>query len=532
MGGSDPCLFVKHPLRPNFLLLIVLCFLLLPACGSKQTDNTYTIAFTVRDVPSVFTSLAHGGPHMVITTFLFDSLVWKDENGFVPLLAEKWQASDDKKTYTFNLRPNVRWHDGQPFTAGDVKFTFEYLRDNPLPISAAEANNAIESVEAGDSQTVVFHLKDSAPDFVNNIAGQTQIIPKHIWQNVTEPLKFQEPGAFVGTGPFKFKETRRGEFHVFEANTDYFLGRPGIDRLIFKNANNPLLALESGDVDAASPSSPTALLSFQGRDEYEILKGPYSYYLTKLVFNVKRSPFDSKDLRQAVAYSLNRPEIVKQVLNGEGIVSSSGLLHPDSVWFAKDLPKYEQDLEKAEELFNKAGFAQKDADGTRQNAAGQKLAFTLFTRSDSDEMVREAELIRDQLAQVGIKLDIKPLTTGPQESVLTKGDFDIALDSHGGSISLSIPATNPDFPARGYQNGELTSLYNEFLTSLDKNKRREAAYKIQHIIAEDLPSLPVYNPSSAVVFRKNKGVKWFWTKDGLSGGAPIWWNKLALLKRQ
>lgn len=501
------------------------------ACAPKPTENTYTIAFTVRDAPSVFTSLAHGGPHMVITTFLFDSLVWKDENGFVPLLTEKWQASDDKKTFTFNLRPNVKWHDGQNFTADDVKFTFDYLRDNPLPMSAAEANNAIESVEVTNPQTVVFHLKNSAPDFVNNIAAQTQIIPKHIWQNVKDPLKFQEPAAFVGTGAFKFKETRRGEYHVFEANADYFLGRPMIDRLIFKNANNPLLALESGDVDAASPSSATALASFQNRDEYEITKGPYSYYLTKLVFNVNRPPFDSKDLRQAVAYALNRPEIVKQVLNGEGIVSSVGLLHPDSVWFAKDLPKYEQDLKKSEELFAKAGFASKDADGTRQNAAGNKLNFTLFTRSDSTEMVREAELVRDQLAQVGIRLDIKPLTTGPQENVLAKGDFDIALDSHGGTISLSIPATNPDFPARGYKNEELKNLYGEFLTSLDENKRRAAAVKIQQIIAEDLPSLPIYNPASAVAFRKSKGVKWFWTKDGLGGGAPIWWNKLAFLKR-
>lgn len=147
-------------------------------------------------------------------------------------------------------------------------------------------------------------------------------------------------------------------------------------------------------------------------------------------------------------------------------------------------------------------------------------------------MVREAELIRDQLAQVGIKLDIKPLLTGPQENVLAKGDFDIALDSHGGTISLSIPATNPDFPARGYKNDELKNLYGEYLTSLDENKRRDSAIRIQQIIAEDLPSLPIYNPSSAVIFRKSKNVKWFWTKNGLGGGAPIWWNKLALVKKQ
>lgn len=500
--------------------------------GSGPNADAYAIAFTVRDAPTVFTSLAHGGPHMVITTFLYDSLVWKDENDFVPLLAEKWDAAEDKKTYTFFLRPNVKWHDGQAFTADDVKFTFEYLRSHPFSMSSTEANNIIESVEVKDAQTVVFHLKDSSPDFVQLVAAQTQIIPRHVWQAVAEPLKYQEPPAFTGTGVFRFKETRRGEFHLFEANPDYFLGRPKVGGLVFKNINNPLLALESGDVDAASPSSVTALKNFEGREEFEIRRGPFSYYLTKIVFNVNRPPFNSKELRQAIAYSLNRQEIVKQVLNGEGIVSSTGLLHPDSEWFADNLPKYEQNLQKAEELFAQAGFSGKDAEGMRQNSAGMKLSFTLFTRSDSQEMVREAELIKNQLAAAGIKLDIKPLTTGPQENVLAKGEFDIALDSHGGTISLSIPATNPDFPARGYKNEELKTLYNEFLTSLDESKRREAAARIQRIIAEDLPALPIYNPATAVVFRKSKNVRWFWTKNGLGGGAPIWWNKLALVDKK
>ena len=514
---------------PTYLIAL---FALLSACSSNPTESTYTIAFAVRDAPSVFTSIAHGGPHMVITTFLFDSLVWKDEKGFVPLLAETWQSSDDKKLWTFNLRSGVRWHDGQDFTADDVKFTFDYLRGNPLTMNSDESNRLIESIQTPNAQTVIFQLRDSAPDFLGNIAGQTMILPKHIWQSVADPLKFQEKAAFVGTGPFKFRETRRGEFHVFEANNDYFLARPVVDRLIFKNVSNPLLALESGDVDAANPNSPTAVQSLQKRDEYEILKGPFSYYLTKLIFNVKRPPFDSKDMRHAVAYALNRPEIVKQVLNGEGIVSSTGLLHPDSPWFAAGLPKYEQDIKKAEELLDKAGFSQKDGEGTRRNAGGQNLAFTLYTRGESQDMVREAEMIKVQLAQVGIKLDIKPLSTGPQENVLAQGDYDIALDSHGGAINLSIPATNPDFPARGYKNEELKKLYNEFLTSLDEAKRREAAAKIQQTIAEDLPSLPIYNPGTVVAFRKNKGVQWFWTKEGLSGGAPIWWNKLALLRKQ
>lgn len=502
------------------------------SCGSeKQPENTYTIAFTVRDVPAPFTTMAHGGPHLIVTTFLFDSLAWKDDKGFVPLLAEKWESSEDKKTWTFTVRSNVKWHDGKPFSAEDVKFTFDYLIKNPLTMNAGDVKGLIESVEASNPTTAIFKLKDSTPDFLLSIGGQTQILPKHIWEKVEDPFKFQENAAFVGTGPFKFKETRKGEFHVFDANPEYFLGKPVIDRLVIKNANNAVLAIESGDVDAASPNSPLALEKFKNNPDFEIVTGPYSYYLTKIVFNVNRPPFNSKDLRKAVAYSINRPEIVKQVLNGEGMVSPVGILHPDSPWFAKDVPTYEQDLQKAEELFAKAGFGQKDSEGTRQNAEGTKLSFTLFTRSDSQDMVREAEMIRDQLGKVGIKLDIKPLNTGPQENVLAKGEFDIALDSHGGTNNFSIPATNPDFPAKGYKNEETQKLYLKFLTELDENKRREEASKIQHTIAEDLPAFTIYNPTTKVIFRKNKGIKWFWTKDGIASGAPIWWNKLALLKR-
>lgn len=499
---------------------------------SSQAERTVTIAHSVRDLPSVFASMAHGGPHWVTTTFLYDTLVWKDHSGVVPLLAESWQSSDDRKTWTFRLRSGVQWHDGQPFTAEDVKFTFDYLRAHPHPSSAAEANRQVEKVEVTAPDSVTFSLKSPSPDFPLAVAGSVLVLPKHVWQSVTDPLKFLDPPAFVGTGPFKYVETRRGEFHSFAANPNYFLGKPAVDRLVMKQVSNPPLALESGDIDATGISSLKALARFTGRDEFTVVKGPYSYFLTKLIFNHTRPPFNQREVRQAVAYALDRKEIVRQAMEGNAVVSSAGLLHPDSEWFAKDLPQYEHDRKRAEELLDRAGYAQKDADGVRKSANGRRLEFTMYQRSESgnNDMSRQAEMIRDQLGAVGISVDIKPLNTAPLEGLLANGDFDIAFDSHGGTISLSSPATPPDFPARTYRNDELKKLYAEFTTALDAEKRRAAASRIQHLIAEDLPSIPIANPASTLVLRRSKGIAWFWTKGGLGNGAPIWWNKLATLK--
>jgi peptide/nickel transport system substrate-binding protein len=513
----------------GFLVTLAACY---SREGAAQPERIVTISHSVRDLPSVFASMAHGGPHWVTTTFLYDTLVWKDQNGIVPLLAENWQSSADKTQWTFKLRSGVVWHDGKTFSAEDVKFTFDYLRQHPHPSTAAEANRLVNKIEITSSDTISFALKSPSPDFLLSVAGAALILPKHVWQSVADPLKFLEAPAFIGTGPFRYVETRRGEFHSFAANDKYFLGKPAIDRLVMKQVSNPPLALESGDIDATGISSPKALARFKDRDEFAIVKGPYSYFLTKLVFNHTRAPFNRREVRQAIAYALDRPAIVRQALEDEGIVSSAGLLHPDSEWFAPDLPKYEHDRKRAEELLDKAGFAQRDADGVRKSADGKRLEFTLYQRMESgnNDMSRQAEMIRDQLRAVGVKLDIKPLNTAPLEGLLAKGDFDISFDSHGGNISLATPATNPDFPAKTYRNEELKKLYAEFTTALDSDKRRAIAVRIQQIIADDLPGFPIANPASTLALRKSKGIAWYWTRQGLGNGAPIWWNKLATLK--
>lgn len=497
-----------------------------------QSERSYAVAHWVRDLPSVFAPVSHGGPHWVTTSFIFDSLVWKNRDGVVPLLASSWEGSQNMKRWTFRLRKGVQWHDGKPLTSRDVVFTFRYLLEHPVSVWSSEATRLLESIEAPDEGTVRVTTKAPFPDFLDVVAGASLILPQHIWRNVADPVKYLDPPAFTGSGPYRHQRTVRGEYNLFEANRGYYLGRPLVGRLVLKAVNNPALALRGGDVDAASITSPLAASQFRNDTRFAVGRGPFSYAVTKLVFNVTRRPFDDKALRQAVACALDKAEIVRQTLEGEGIAGSSGLLHVDSPWFAPGLPRYGPNRTRAEALLSQAGFSRRGPDGIRVSASGARLSFTLLQRGDSPERGRQAELIRAQLAAVGIGLTVQAVSIGPLENLMSKGEFDLALDGHGGTNNLQVVATHPDFPAQLYRNPVVDDLYRKFTTVTDDARRREFAAGIQRIIAEDVPSIALVHARELVVFRRDKGVQWFWTKGGLGGGAPLWWNKLALLPQQ
>jgi len=510
-------------------------FTVIPAglqAAPALSDRRYAVAHWVRDLPSVFAPVSHGGPHWVTTSFLFDSLVWKDQDGIMPLLASSWESSRDRRQWSFRLRSGIQWHDGKALTSRDVAFTLRYLAQHPMPVWSWEATRLLESIETPDEQRVRITMKAPFPDFLDVVAGATLILPQHIWRHIADPMKYLDPPAFTGSGPYRHRRTVRGEYNLLEANHAYFLGNPVVENLVFKAVNNPALALRSGEVDAASITSPLAASQFRNDARFIVGRGPFSYYMTKLIFNVTRRPFDNKAVRQAVAYALNKEEIVRQALEGEGTPGSSGLLHPDSPWFARGLPRYGPNPTRARELLSQAGFSRRGSDGIRLSASGVRLSFTLLQRADSPELGRQAELIREQLAAVGIGLTIQAISIGPLENLISKGEFDLALDGHGGTNNLQVVATHPDFPAQLYRNPALDDLYRRFTTVTDEAGRRELAARIQGIIAEDAPSIALTHARELVVFRRDKAVRWFWTKGGLGGGAPLWWNKLALVPQQ
>jgi len=146
------------------------------------------------------------GPGYVRMSLLFDTLTWKDANGVIPALANGWRVSDDGKTWTFYLNKDAKWHDGVPFTASDVEFTIEYMQEQEGAFKWFESIDYIESVEIVDDYTIIISLNEPMASFLVDIAGNIPIIPEHIWSGVSDPSKFTDDDAVIGTGPMKLVE--------------------------------------------------------------------------------------------------------------------------------------------------------------------------------------------------------------------------------------------------------------------------------------------------------------------------------------
>ena len=197
----------------------------MPATPRRLTLGWWTdIGF-----PSPFAFIPLGPGGVVRTSILFDTLTWKDENGIIPWLAERWDVSSDGLTYTFTLHPNVTWHDGRPLTADDVAFSYTYYRQHPFPWGASDM---VDGADVVDARTVRIRLNRPFAPFLENVAGIMPILPKHIWEPVSDPLKFSGPDAVMGSGPYTFGSYKEGTGeYQFDANAAYFRGRPTVDTL-------------------------------------------------------------------------------------------------------------------------------------------------------------------------------------------------------------------------------------------------------------------------------------------------------------
>ncbi len=514
-----------------FLLLLALY---VPQIQALDPVESYSIAFGDWGVPTPFHHKR--GPSYVLTTFIWDTLAWKDKEGLKPWLASRWVSLENASKWVVVIRQGVKWHDGKPFTVDDVAFTFEYVKRYPLPFGATMVSSFVKKVIVLNETAVEIRLSEPFPDFDEVVLGELLILPKHIWENVTNPWDYNGKDAFVGTGPYRLVEYKKGEYYHLEANRDYMMGEPIVKELYLKAVGGPMqgdasLALKSNDVDAASffGSEADVVRIFYEDKSFKVLEGS-SYWVLLLLFNCDRYPFTLPEFRRSFAFAINRSEIVDKVLHGGGEVASLGITHPESKWYAPDIPNYKYDPEKAREILDKLGFVDKDGDGVRETPNGTKLSFTLLCVK---KYSREAELIKKDLANVGIKVSIKPLDVKPMDQLLEKGGFYLAITGHGGVSSFwpGIKST-VDWPAHTYKNEKFYSLFKEFYTTTDDNRRKNLAHQLQKIIAEDLPVLPLYYPKTFCVYSTKKPVDWYWTPGGIANGIPLWWNKAALLQQR
>ncbi|MBF0680946.1 MAG: ABC transporter substrate-binding protein [Devosia sp.] len=418
---------------------------------------------------------------VVVYQNIFEGLVRIDQTGAVqPGLASSWTISDDGLTYRFSLVDGVTFHDGTPFDAEDVKFTFDRLLADDSVNAQKALYTPIESVTVVDAQTVEFTL--SRPDgllLFNLGRGDAVIVaPESAESNANEP---------IGTGPFAFVQWDRGSRVILEQYGPYWGEKPALTKASYvfigdtATMTNALLA---GDIDGTNNFAPEALAVFEGNPQFNVLVGSTEGE-TILATNNAKAPFDKLEVRQAMAHALNRKDIIEGATYGYGVPIGTHFAphNPDYLDLTNTYP---YDTAAAKTLLADAGFP----DGFSATLKLPPLNYAQLS----------GQIIASEFATIGIKLELINMEWAPWlEDVFANKDFDLTIISHVEPFDIGIYA-NPDYYF-GYNNPEVQALNETLNATTDEAQRKVLAQQIQTIIAEDavngylfeLPQTGVWN---------------------------------------
>jgi peptide/nickel transport system substrate-binding protein len=453
----------------------------------------------IQEPTQLASALTSAGPTQQVSGKIFDGLLaYGIDSRPQPQLATAWSVSGDGLRITFHLRPNVRWHDGQPFTSEDVAFSvLEVWKKYHSRGRSTFAN--VLSVETPDALTAVLVLTKPAPYILNALAStESQPLPKHLYKS-GDPLSNPRNLAPIGTGPFRFVAWERGNHIVLERNPDYWdAPRPHLDRLIVRFLPDPSSmanALETNSIHFGTPIyADLARLTQSPSLELYPLNTPFNSTVTSLEFNLDRPVFRDARVRQAFAHATDRDFLVKNVWFGNGTAADSPIPKSMTAFHAANLPAYEFDLGKAEALL--------EAAGQKRGANGIRL--TLFLDAYPVEYLQQtAQLLRSNLSRIGVHLNVR--STDPAEfiqRVYTKRDFDaIVYGASSGPdpvIGVQRFYWSKNFaPGVAFSNGahyanpEVDRLLLAAQTETDSGRRRSLYEQFQVIVQTDAVTLPL-----------------------------------------
>ena len=417
----------------------------------------------------------------------------ENPDSVVPELAEKWSWQDNYRNLVVFLRKNVKWHDGQPFTSKDVKYTFDMVREAPEAQAKLRLNPRkdwyanVEAIEAADPYTVVFRLKRPQPSLLMLLAsGYSPIYAAHI-----NPADYRT--RCVGTGPFKLKEWRRGEFVEYVKNPDYFVkDRPYLDGLkyvVIVERGTRTAALQSGQLDVAMPGETTKTAAEQMKKAVpQLVVTPVAGSVTdNIVMNEKKPPFDNVKVRLAVSYAIDRRGLIKGVHQDGAVPAVAMMPKPYGVWGVLDrdlatLPGYGKPADmkdKARKLLAEAGYG-----------PGKPLRVEMVTRAIA-VYVDMASFVINELKQVGIEATLKQVETAQWHPMATRGDYQIGANLTG--LGVDDPDANfyENFACGSprnysfYCNEQVMKLIDQQSMELDPAKRLALVVTVQKQIELD-----------------------------------------------
>lgn len=483
------------------------------------------------------------GPGLAHSLFGFDTLTWKDATGeVIPWLSPKWEMAPDGLRYTYTIREKAAWHDGTPLTAEDVAFTFDYFINGPGRKAAGIVGQIsfIDKVTVSGTNALEVSLKEPYAPFDVLVAGRMPILPKHIWSSVDDPAKYRDARALVGSGPFRIDSVdETAGAYRYVANADFYLGRPAVGALEFVPAADELLSLERGELDAGSPPTEDgvpegALKPFEDQKTWGSLDGDGEWARSLHINMAKPFPFNDRQFRQAVAYAIDRKDIVKRLLLGVGEPGSLGGLAPSHPMINKELPTYDLDVAKARALLDGIGLKDTNGDGFRELPDGSKFEPELQTSTRYSP--KAAELVKEYLRAAGIDVKVTSLNSNTADDNAAKGNYELSLVGYGGfggdpdalRTRFSANVKSQSFSrAVGYANARFEELAAKQLGAVKADERAVMVREMQGMIAEDVPIIPLYLPKRILLYRREVFEAWYYTPGGIFGGYPGVLNKHA-----
>lgn len=426
-----------------------------------------------------------------------------------PDFAQDWEVNDERTVYTFTIREDLRWHDGQLVTAQDVEFTFELMMDfrtrSPRYSRIVER---VTAVEALDTRTVQVRLISPYAPFLSTIAT-FGIVPQHLLMNVLPDELVAHPfgiSTAVGTGPFQFAVWTRGDQIIFEANRQHHSQPPTFDRYVYRlapDAETLASQLEQGTVDWAR-ITPEQYDDVQGLSDVDLVGIP-GYEMISVVLQLdvgQTTIFEDVDVRRAMLHAIDREALVEEIWHGEAEVAHSTI--PAVSWAASE-PRalYAYDLERARELLDSAGWITGE-DGIRQRA-GRSIQFEFIVNGDNPARRTLAEQLVQQWREIGIDAILTFETWGDfRDRVTSTREFDALILGYRWGIDpdpyamWSSGAISGGFNLSSYVNEDVDRLLDSALAAGDQNSRQLFYAEIQEIVLQDLPVLPLVFPNQLV----------------------------------
>lgn len=474
-----------------------------------------------------FISITRTGTDLLRTAF--DYLTVYSQQDQVPeaSLAESWDTSDDKLTWTFHMRKDLKWSDGEPLTAEDPAFTYQLMLDNEV---ARTANGSyvkeFESVTAKDPNTLV--IKTKTPQ-ATMLALDVPIVPKHVWENVTD-VGAEPQFPMVGSGAYTITEFKEAQFTKMKANKNYWRGAPKIDELHFvyyRNSDAAVTALQNGEVDLINRLTPTQFDALKGNPDIELNQAQGKRF-NEIVINPGAATADGtpigdgnpalKDvkLRRAIADAIDSTTLVDKVWGGYA-EEAKGYIPPQFnkyTWTPPDDQKRTGDLDAANKALDDAGY-KKGGDGIRVDKEGKPLNLRLLAHAESNIDENAGPFVKGWLKDIGINVTLQPVSDTQVNEDTTRGAFDLAFSGWNTNpdpdyvLSLQTCANRPNAQGQGGTpdsflcDKEYDSLYRKQLAELDPEKRADIVKQMQEILHEQATMVILGYDDSLEAYRKD-----------------------------